>query len=322
GEKLPFLSERDKIKDFFFNVILFPELEKSSPSRIIILDDFENIAALGNFYGFKKIEIELLESLNSQKNSLYIVSLYSRSMDDVFFTDDVNKALKKWNYIEIEPLSFPLSSNLISNLLGYVNSNLIDDICLVTEGIPAYIQMLVETIIQLHKHGYREYSPENFALILSNTLRRRDGKLYLYLEKVLTNSLSRVRGSTSLLSCLKILSSSDELLLKDMSKILSRSPQAIKDYLDWLIKSGLIEKDRKTYKIRDILMKLWILLNSTGQSEIKHEIPPEPELMDIILCDMEKKRKNIIKISPLLKKSDEESPRSLQRNKEELIEFD
>ena len=81
-KNLDFLIGKNKTKELFFNVILFPELNEEYPQRIIMLDDFEYITSLKNFQGFEKIETELLEALMIQKNTLYIATINARSSDD------------------------------------------------------------------------------------------------------------------------------------------------------------------------------------------------------------------------------------------------
>jgi GTPase SAR1 family protein/DNA-binding MarR family transcriptional regulator len=318
---LPFLIVDNKTKQEFFNVILYPEFDMEKTKKIIILDDFENITALSNFKGFDRIEIELLDSLMIQKNSLYIVTINSRSFDDVIFSDDFKKYSKNWCTIQLEPLSFSDSCIFLSKLLEDIKPNLQNDISLIGGGIPGYICHLLNDILTDESYNRINYDPENFPNLLSRIVKNRNGKLYNSLWNILIISLSRVRGSTSLVSCLKVLSSSDKLILKEISEKLSRSPQAVKDYLDWLIKAGLVEKEEKKYKIRDILMKFWILLNSTGQSEIEQESYLDIAGQRRIIDDITRKRECINLKSEEKIKYKEKLHISLP-DKDEMIEFD
>ena len=75
------------------------------------------------------------------------------------------------------------------------------------------------------------HNHDKFLSIIASYLRKRDGKLYLFLKDIVNNSLAKVRGNTSLISCLKILAQSESKILKEVSDGMSRSPQAVKDYL-------------------------------------------------------------------------------------------
>jgi len=319
----PFDFKDNRVKDLFFRAIFYPESYGGSNKKIIFLDDFEYIDSLKNFKGFGQIDLEILRSILMQKNSFYVISINAVDKADIFFTPEIEKTLKRWKIFNLKPFSFRLSRELAYSLTGWGDSRFLDDVCLIAEGNPGYIHQIIASLEYDISFDSYDYSHEYFAVIVAETLKKKDGRLYLYLNDIFSSSLSKVRGNTSLISCLKILSHEEGLILKDISERMYRSPQSIKDYLDWLIKSGLVVKKEKSYRIRDTLMKFWILLNSSGNSEISSDDLSDSEFIGRVMREMAKKRRSLKAIRHgTVEAGDDLSLHRSPPRDDELIEFD
>jgi hypothetical protein len=260
------------LRDILLDVIHFPMSQKRQEKRIIILDDFESIVALHNFEGFENIAYDFINEPMKQSENLFIISLNIDSYNDIFWKAQIKKALKEWRIIESEPLNQELSQKLIRYFLDDADSNYIIALSHISEGNPAYIKHLCNSLKADSGFDTKRYDFELFVEILIRTLKNPDSYIFMYLNDVFKTSIARVRGNTSLLACLKILSNHDEIILKDISIELNRTPQAVGDYLTWLQKSGLVIKNGKCYSIRSTLLKFFILLNTIGDGELYSKI--------------------------------------------------
>ena len=79
--------------------------------------------------------------------------------------------------------------------------------------------------------------------------------------------LHRARGYGALKAILEILSEEEPLTLTDISQRMGRTPGSTKDYLSWLEDVDLVSVQKKRYRYRDPLLRLWVRLHC-------HSAPP------------------------------------------------
>jgi hypothetical protein len=88
--------------------------------------------------------------------------------------------------------------------------------------------------------------------------------------------LHRARGYGALKAVLEILAREEPLTLTEVSQRLGRTPGSTKDYLSWLEDVDLVTSDRKRYRFRDPLLRVWVRLHCRpcppGREEVAREV--------------------------------------------------
>jgi hypothetical protein len=87
--------------------------------------------------------------------------------------------------------------------------------------------------------------------------------------------LHRARGYGALKAILDILAADEPLTLTQISRQLGRTPGSTKDYLWWLEDVDLVSVNKKRYRFRDPLIRLWVRLHCRPSPPAPDEIRQE-----------------------------------------------
>ena len=85
--------------------------------------------------------------------------------------------------------------------------------------------------------------------------------LYQTCRRCYEQRLGRARGYGALKAILQLLADEERLTLTEIAMRLGRTPGSTKDYLLWLEDVDLVRVERKRYRFRDPLLRLWVRLH-------------------------------------------------------------
>jgi predicted transcriptional regulator len=164
-----------------------------------------------------------------------------------------NHRVDYFDYPDARQFALYLAKSL--NLL--INENHLNYLITLTGGFPFYLRVLMYELSNvLNERENRFVGKEDVVKALSKSLFSSYAILYKYFEESLEVNLRR-KKSGRYYQILKVIGDK-KLNVTELSKLTNVRVTSLPTYLEYLVKTELLKKDKEKYYVNDPLMRFWL----------------------------------------------------------------
>ncbi|OYT28670.1 ATPase [Thermoplasmatales archaeon ex4572_165] len=266
--------------NFLFEVQIII-LEQTGFFCIFLLDEFQYVK------NFDDIFLEKMRAgVEKEKRISYIVTGSSVSLMERIFSESKEPFFAQFRRIYIGNLTL-LDTKKLSKKYLQNHDMSCEDYCLreifqLTQGQPFYTISLCRRIIEQFDDIDKEKIQYAF---LEETLSPR-GDIYLVLDYIFNESLSRAYKGEKHRQILLILAQKQGLTLTEISKELERPTGEVSNYMKVLLKTDLLFRENNYYYFRDNLLAFWLKNTFLGINETEVE---KKQVRQILIDELNEK---------------------------------
>jgi len=265
--------------------MMYTELEKASPNpshiltlafsypyqiaktldkkMMLSLDEFQEIIALRKQKGVGN-PLSLFREYFSTDNVSYILAGSIVSILESIFSDASSPLFAQAEKMYLKPFTREATAELVDKSLTVKNHAMKSMIYKYSAGHPFYIYHITKRIQMLHELQELKISPELVKTAFIIETLSVEGKIYDLCDYIYGISLSKARYYAPLKSILNILTVEEGLNQSEVARKLRLSQGATKEYLNELVKLGLIAESEKKYYYQDLVLKYWVAYVQKG----------------------------------------------------------
>ncbi|WP_297552407.1 ATP-binding protein [Thermococcus sp.] len=249
-------------------------LANTGQKALFILDEFQEVL---NFKGFLDTMRAVTEK---QKNIAYVVSGSAvRMMEEIL--EPKNPFFGQFRRIYLRGLPREDTITLAKTTLEKAGiesaRSALDLIYKLTQGHPFYVLAVCRRLIE---EGFEKVRRKEVHYAFLTELLTEKGDIYMHLEYVFNESLSRAHRGPVHKQILLILAQEEGLRLSDIAKRLNKPTGEVSNYLKFLLRTDLIVKQGGRYYFADKLMRFWLAKTYLGITEL--ELKREKFLEELI----------------------------------------
>ena len=238
-------------------------LSKTGLKAIYILDEFQEAL---NFKGFLDTMRALTEK---QRNIAYVISGSAiRMMEEILKPE--NPFFGQFRRIYLGGLpredTIRLARSILDKAGVKYNESALQLIYELTQGHPFYIQAICRRLIEERFEKVRRR--EVHYAFLTELLTEK-GDIYMHLDYVFNESLSRAHRGPIHKQILLILAYEEGLRLSEIAKRLNKPTGEVSNYLKFLLRTDLIVRIEDRYYFTDKLMRFWLEKMYLGITELE-----------------------------------------------------
>ena len=286
----------------------FPEQLGTALDRCIMcfLDEFPELATLGNFPGIGDPLKHFRASLQQQSRVAYVVSGSAITAMERLVHDHESPIFLQFRALELQPFTEEDTQRLVERLFGSIVPVAQSAVHTYTFGHPFYVTALTERLRDLVSRPDEvdvEHVEQGFLLEALS----RQGQIYSYCRYLYDISLQKARGYGLLKALLQILAEEEGLRLSELARHLRRQASATREYLRWLMEVDLIVEEDKRYYYRDPVLRFWVAYTTQG---VEVEAFPRREDLQGVISDLSERFQ---RVSSQLGRAKESEVRELLR---------
>ena len=188
---------------------------------------------------------------------------YGQSVEAVF-----EQAGALLDRLQLRPLVMPrLSADEVSAVVKAVFGRRLtaqqgEFLRLLCDGRLSYLLCFCESLLA----GYESGWPSQAELIGSMAEQLRDGlsAISLLCRSRFEDALKSARGDTVLRQIMRVLSFEERVSASRVAAMIARSVPATFDYLGWLVRSLVLQRQEGEYSYRDRVLRLWVRLDTVA----------------------------------------------------------
>ena len=238
-------------------------LEKTEQKAVFILDEFQEVL---NFKGFLETMRAVTEK---QRNIAYFVSGSAvRMMEEILAPK--NPFFGQFRRIYLKGLPKEDTIVLAKTTLGKfgvdTTHSVLELIYNLTQGHPFYVLALCRRLIE---EGFEKIRPKDIHYAFLTELLSEKGDIYMHLEYLFNESLSRAYKGPIHKQILLVLAQEEGLRLSDIAKRLNKPSGEVSNYLKFLLRTDLILRQEDRYYFADKLMRFWLAKTYLGITELE-----------------------------------------------------
>lgn len=243
----------------------FPEQLGKALDRSIMcfLDEFLELATLGNFPGIGDPLKHFRASLQQQSRVAYVVSGSAITTMERLVHDHESPIFLQFRALELQPFTEEDTQRLVERLFGSLIPVAHSAVHTYTFGHPFYVTALAERLrdrVSRPDEVDVEHVEQAFLLEALS----RQGQIYGYCRYLYDISLQKARGYGLLKALLQILAEEEGLSLSELARRLRRQPSATREYLRWLMEVDLVVEEERRYYYRDPVLRFWVAYTTQG----------------------------------------------------------
>ncbi|NJE25232.1 ATP-binding protein [Thermococcus sp. MV5] len=238
-------------------------LEKLGQKAVFILDEFQEVRNISSF-------LELMRAVTEkQENIAYFISGSAvRMMEEILSAEKPFFGQFRRIYLTGLPKedTFILARAIFENAeIEYSNSAL-EALYKLTSGHPFYIHAVCRRLIE---EGFEKVSKREVEYAFLTELLMESGDIYMHLDYVFNESLSRAYRGPVHREILLILAREEGLKLSEVAKRLGKPSGEVSNYLKFLLRTDLITRENGRYYFTDKLMRFWLAKTYLGITEFE-----------------------------------------------------
>ncbi len=238
-------------------------LEKTEQKAVFILDEFQEIL---NFKGFLETMRAVTEK---QRNIAYFVSGSAvRMMEEILAPK--NPFFGQFRRIYLKGLpkedTIVLAKTTLERSGVDTTHSALELIYNLTQGHPFYVLALCRRLIE---EGFEKIRRKDIHYAFLTELLSEKGDIYMHLEYLFNESLSRAYKGPIHKQILLVLAQEEGLRLSDIAKRLNKASGEVSNYLKFLLRTDLIVRQDDRYYFADKLMRFWLAKTYLGITELE-----------------------------------------------------
>ena len=265
--KLKNLTDTDALS-FLFE-IQEEILKKTRFTMIYLLDEFQYVEHFGTRF------IAVMRSIvEKQEKTAYVVTGSSISLMEKIFSQNEEPFFAQFRRIYLGPLDKQDSKKLAKSFLQKYEMNLDNssnnELFRLTDGHPFYVVSLCRRLIE----DFDDASVKKIRYAFLEETLSPKGDIYLVLDYIFNESLSRAYKGEIHRQILLILAENQGLTLTEISRELDKPSGEVSNYLKVLLKTDLLLRDGNNYYFRDPLLAFWLKNTYLGinDNELRKEV--------------------------------------------------
>ncbi|EHR79112.1 ATPase [Thermococcus litoralis DSM 5473] len=249
-------------------------LEKTGQKAVFILDEFQEVL---NFKGFLEVMRAVTEK---QKNIAYFISGSAvRMMEEILAPK--NPFFGQFRRIYLKGLpredAIELAKTTLERAGIEASRSALELIYKLTQGHPFYVLAVCRRLIE---EGFEKIRRKDVHYAFLTELLTEKGDIYMHLEYVFNESLSRAYKGPIHKQILLILAQEEGLRLSEIARRLGKPSGEVSNYLKFLLRTDLIVRQNEKYYFADKLMRFWLAKTYLGITEL--ELRREKYLEELI----------------------------------------
>jgi AAA+ ATPase superfamily predicted ATPase len=243
----------------------FPEQLAQALDRPIMcfLDEFPELASLGNFPGVGDPLKRFRASLQQQAQVAYVITGSAVTAMERLVRDHESPLFLQFRALELQPFTQEDTKRLVERMFGPLAPRAQSAVYTYTFGHPFYVTALTDRLRDLAPTPEVVDIEQVEQAFLLETLSRQ-GQIYSYCRYLYDISLQKARGYGLLKALLQILAEEEGLSLSELAGRLRRQASATREYLRWLMEVDLVIEEEKRYYYRDPVLRFWVAYTSQG----------------------------------------------------------
>lgn len=243
----------------------FPDQLAQTLDRPIIcfLDEFPELASLGNFPGLGDPLKHFRASLQQQSQVTYVITGSAVTVMERLIRDHESPLFLQFRALELQPFTQEDTKRLVERMFAPLPPPAQSAVYTYTFGHPFYVTALTERLRDLAPTSEAADVEGVEQAFLLETLSRQ-GQIYGYCRYLYDISLQKARGYGLLKALLQILAEEEGLSLSELAGRLRRQASATREYLRWLMEVDLVIQEEKRYYYRDPVLRFWVAYTSQG----------------------------------------------------------
>jgi hypothetical protein len=240
-------------------------LEKLDIYCLYLLDEFQQVTQLNKRF------LELMRAIvEKQKRIAYVTSGSSISMMEEIFTDKEKPFFAQFTPIYINPLtrndSLSLSRKIIGKYDLIADENIHNRVYQLVAGNPFYIKSICRRLVLDFKG---KISPQNVEYAFLKETLDEKGDIYLVLDYIFNESLSRAYKGKTHKEILLFLAKKEGLTLSEIARHLNKATGEVANYMKALLQTDLIVKQGYNYYFCDPILRFWLAETYLGLGRAK-----------------------------------------------------
>jgi len=255
-------------------------LDKIRSKAVIILDEFQEVMHFKRF-------LETMRSITEkQENVAYFISGSAiRMMEEIL--SPKNPFFGQFRKIYLKGLpkedTIKLAESLLKKKEIKITNSALNLIYDLTQGHPFYVISLCRRIFE---DGWEKVNRRNLYYSFLTEVLTEKGDIYMHLDYVFNESLSRAYRGAVHRQILLILAQEEGLTLTQISNKLKKKTGEVSNYLKFLLKTDLIVRKNDRYYFRDKLMRFWLAKTYLGinAADLKRE-----KLLEELIAELQEK---------------------------------
>ncbi|HMA83967.1 MAG TPA: ATP-binding protein [Candidatus Thermoplasmatota archaeon] len=256
-------------------------LKKTDYSAVFLLDEFQYVKNFGNRF------TEIMRSIvEKQQRTAYIVTGSSISMMEEIFSKSSEPFFAQFRRMYLGFLNKQNSKKLAELFLNkhnvHIDNQPNNEIFRLTNGHPFYIISLCRGLIE----EFDDSSIDTIKHVFLKETLSPKGDIYLVLDYIFNQSLSRAYKGKIHRQILLILAKKQGLTLTEISKELDKPSGEVSNYMKKLLTTDLIIREENNYFFRDPLLAFWIKYTYLGINDIELE---EKKVVDRLIEELTEK---------------------------------
>ena len=238
-------------------------LEKTEQKAVFILDEFQEVL---NFKAFLETMRAVTEK---QRNIAYFVSGSAvRMMEEILAPK--NPFFGQFRRIYLKGLpkedTILLAKTTLERSGVDTTHSALELIYNLTQGHPFYVLALCRRLIE---EGFEKIRRKDIHYAFLTELLSEKGDIYMHLEYLFNESLSRAYKGPIHKQILLVLAQEEGLRLSDIAKRLNKPSGEVSNYLKFLLRTDLILRQEDRYYFADKLMRFWLAKTYLGITELE-----------------------------------------------------
>ena len=238
-------------------------LEKTEQKAVFILDEFQEVL---NFKAFLETMRAVTEK---QRNIAYFVSGSAvRMMEEILAPK--NPFFGQFRRIYLKGLpkedTIVLAKTTLEKFGVDTTHSALELIYNLTQGHPFYVLALCRRLIE---EGFEKIRRKDIHYAFLTELLSEKGNIYMHLEYLFNESLSRAYKGPIHKQILLVLAQEEGLRLSDIAKRLNKPSGEVSNYLKFLLRTDLILRQDGRYYFADKLMRFWLAKTYLGITELE-----------------------------------------------------
>ncbi|WP_258083242.1 AAA family ATPase [Thermococcus thermotolerans] len=233
-------------------------LEKLGERAIFILDEFQEVKNLSRF-------LEVMRAITEkEKRVAYFISGSAVSMMEEILSPE-KPFFGQFRRIYLQGLpkedTFELAKSILKNSGVAYSHSALEAVYRLTGGHPFYVHAVCRRIVE---EGVERAGPREVEYAFLTELLTETGEIYMHLDYVFNESLSRAYRGAVHREILLTLAREEGLRLSEIAKQLGKPSGEVSNYLKFLLRTDLIVKENGRYYFADKLMRFWLAKTYLG----------------------------------------------------------
>jgi len=238
-------------------------LDKLGEHAVFILDEFQEVK---NFPSFLEVMRSITEK---QKRVAYFISGSAvRMMEEILSPEEPFFGQFRRIYLSCLPKedTFELAKTILKNAEVRYTTSAFEAIYKFTAGHPFYVHAVCRRIIE---EGFERAGKKEVEHAFLTELLTESGDIYMHLDYVFNESLSRAYRGATHREILLILAREEGLRLSEIAKRLGKPTGEVSNYLKFLLRTDIIIREDGRYYFTDKLMRFWLAKTYLGITELE-----------------------------------------------------